>query len=216
MTLPDHTRPSSPRGRCGSAAPVSRGLTGLGETALIGEDQHPHSVTQAQLPEHIGDVSLDRAFERSSCRRPTAGPAVASPDSLLARDWPAEPRAARTLPIQEAVVRARCEQTAVERCRMPFDTMAVLAQSRRFCRSASGRVGQSDGFASRRWRVRVPHAPSQEVANLQVFRSYQCQHRQQRCEHGASGPVDSCPPPSNEVERGQLTSGCRAESGDVE
>src|SRR5262249_53768381 len=45
----------------------------------------------------------------------------------------------------------------------------VSAQLCRFCPPASGGVGLSIGFAGRRPRVRIPHAPSSRISHLQEF-----------------------------------------------
>ena len=69
---------------------------------------------------------------------------------------------------------------------------AHLPQPCGFGRTGSSGVWSSDGFASRRWRVRVPQAPSLETPYFQVFFAVWFQLRLQSCERGASGPVDSC------------------------
>ena len=64
----------------------------------------------------------------------------------------------------------------------------ITTQSCRLCRSVSGGVALSVGFASRRPRARIPHAPSRGVLICRDFFSVWFQHRQQPCERGASGP----------------------------
>jgi hypothetical protein len=87
---------------------------------------------------------------------------------------------------------------------------ANVAQPRWFGRSRSGGVRRPDGFASRRARVGIPHAPLQETACLQDLSAWRFQTRQQRCERDASGPksirVNRCRVASSHVRRSRVTS----------